>query len=298
MGEFMDRTMTSMSVDQDLKKIVAPTRIPPTQTLPQMPVSYCSRTCQSESCEQCFNADQWWSHFKESTNEIVYLSNVHKCHKGCITKSHPTCKSRFPREIYAHTTVDSDTGALNLKKGEAWLNYFTPTVTYILRCNTDVTSLQSGTAIKAVIAYVTDYITKSPLKTHVMFDAVKTVFNRQAEALNNVEQSKFDHTQSVITKIVNALTSQSEIGSPMAAMYLLKHPDHYTSLKFERFYWKLYVYEVCDAFKNSDELEEINHNSNIDTSNTSESKMAIGKNIHGIVGFSPIHDYIYCPIKY
>ena len=55
-------------------------------------------------------------------------------------------------------------------------------------------------------------------------------------------------TRMVVTKIVNSLTSQSEIGSPMAAMYLLNHPDHYTDHKFERFYWKRYVNEVRSAF--------------------------------------------------
>ncbi|KAI0346342.1 hypothetical protein BDW22DRAFT_1300189, partial [Trametopsis cervina] len=67
-----------------------------------------------------------------------------------------------------------------------------------------------------------------------------------------------------ITKVVNMLTAQSEIGSPMASMYLLKHPDHYTDHLFRRFYWKGYINE----------------------------------NIRGIVGFSPLADYMYRPDKY
>ena len=50
--------------------------------------------------------------------------------------------------------VDPKTGALNIKKGERWINTFTPIVTFLLRCNTDVTSLLSGTAIKAIVAYI------------------------------------------------------------------------------------------------------------------------------------------------
>ena len=61
-------------------------------------------------------------------------------------------------------------GSICMKKIEAWLNTFTPLVMYALRCNTDVTSLSSGTAIKAVVLYVSDYITKSTLKTHTIFD--------------------------------------------------------------------------------------------------------------------------------
>ncbi|KDR72372.1 hypothetical protein GALMADRAFT_47578, partial [Galerina marginata CBS 339.88] len=35
-----------------------------------------------------------------------------------------------------------------------------------------------------------------------------------------------------------------EIGSPMAAMYLLGHDDYYTSHKFVPFYWRSYVRHV------------------------------------------------------
>jgi hypothetical protein len=57
-----------------------------------------------------------------------------------------------------------ETGALNIKKDEATL---TPVITYLLRCNTGVTILMSGTAIKAIVAYISDYITKPGLRTSV-----------------------------------------------------------------------------------------------------------------------------------
>ena len=137
-----------------------------------------------------------------------------------------------------------------MKKGEAWLNTFTPAVSYLLRCNHDVTSLLSGTAIKSVIAYVADYITKTPLKTHVMFQAVQQVFERNTELIGSVKTKK-DKARSLITKIVNALTAASEIGEPMASMYLLKHRDHYTSHQFRACYWRGYVYEVMQAWTDS-----------------------------------------------
>jgi len=79
------------------------------------------------------------------------------------------------------TAINPETGSLNIKKGEAWLNTFTDILTYLMRCKTDVTSLLSGTAIKSTVAYVTDYITKTPLKTHTMFEAIKTIFSRNSE---------------------------------------------------------------------------------------------------------------------
>ncbi|KAI9069011.1 hypothetical protein FKP32DRAFT_1608603 [Trametes sanguinea] len=142
-----------------------------------------------------------------------------------------------------------------MKKGEAWINTVTPTLTYLMRCNTDVTSLLSGTAIKSVIAYVADYITKTPLKTHVMFQSIREVFERNTELLGSHKASK-EKARSLITKTVNALTACSEIGGPMAAMYLLKHPDHYKSHKFRTCFWKGYVYEVMRAWEDSDKIAE------------------------------------------
>ena len=45
----------------------------------------------------------------------------------------------------------------------------------------------------------------------------------------------------MLTKTVNALTSKMEIGGPMASLYLLNNPDHYTSHNFVTVYWKNYV---------------------------------------------------------
>ncbi|KDR75357.1 hypothetical protein GALMADRAFT_45270, partial [Galerina marginata CBS 339.88] len=55
-----------------------------------------------------------------------------------------------------------------------------------------------------------------------------------------------------LTKIVNALTVKMEVGAPMASMYLLGNPDHYTSHRFVPFYWKnynkLYPSRVVDDY--------------------------------------------------
>jgi hypothetical protein len=59
----------------------------------------------------------------------------------------------------------------------------------------------------------------------------------------------------LITKIVNSLTAKVEIGGPMASLYLLKNPDHYTSHKFVPIYWKIYVNEVLKAWKSPNDME-------------------------------------------
>src|ERR1700723_3287519 len=50
-----------------------------------------------------------------------------------------------------------------------------------------------------------------------------------------------------MTKIVNSLSAKMEIGSPMACMYLLGNPDHYTNKKFALFFWQGYLQEVVNG---------------------------------------------------
>jgi hypothetical protein len=134
-------------------------------------------------------------------------------------------------------------GSLDVQKGEPWMNTVSPVITYLLRCNTDVTSLLSGTAIKAVIAYISDYITKPTLKTYVVFDTIVSVFEKNSDIING-SMDRRETAHHLLTQIVNSLTAKMEIGAPMAAMYLLGNPDHYTDHKFHTFYWRSYVFEA------------------------------------------------------
>ena len=135
-----------------------------------------------------------------------------------------------------------------MKKLEPWLNTFSPLVTYILRCNTDVTSLSSGMAIKGFVLYVSDYITKSTLKTHTIFDSIKSVFQKNSEMIGGTLPSK-EQAQRFMTKIANLLSAKAEIGAPMICMYLLGNPDHYKSHEFIPFYWLPFVMEARKAFE-------------------------------------------------
>ena len=49
-----------------------------------------------------------------------------------------------------------------------------------------------------------------------------------------------------------------EIGSPMASMYLLKNPDHYTSHKFIPFWWKSFINNIAKS-EMSDEISSEYH---------------------------------------
>ncbi|KAF9521862.1 hypothetical protein CPB83DRAFT_742959, partial [Crepidotus variabilis] len=135
------------------------------------------------------------------TDDILARSNHHSCHftvtdksgvpiqKGCLNQD-GNCKARFARETFEETMVDPLTGALRMKKGEPWMNTFTRPVSYWMHCNTDSSSLLSGTAVKAVIKYTTKYITKAGLTTYSIFDSVKQVLSKNSELLGGTTDCK------------------------------------------------------------------------------------------------------------
>ena len=267
----------------------------PTETLPQSPPPLCKlKHNQDEGCDECDELVHWWKYFDNVVDDLVSKSNIHNCERGtnkdgsvskkyasCKDNKYGKCKARFPRPTFECTEVDPATGALSIKKHEAWINFFTPVLTYLTCCNIDVTCLWSGTALKAVIIYVTDYITKTGLKTHVVFDAIQSVFDKHHQIIAS-SLSEQEKARKLINKIVNALSTKIEMGAPIVCMYLLGNPDRYTNHTFIPFYWHSFIYEAQKAWEPVD-------------SSTQTDKVTIVRTEKQIVGLSPVYDYIYRP---
>jgi hypothetical protein len=279
----------------------------PTHTMPIPPPPLCkNKGC--NKCLRCTNLKVWQGKFHATTDDLLSRSNHHRCRrpeidgedstkvkrKGCLN-AQGQCKARFPREIIEETMVDPLSGALKIKKGEMWLNTFTPELTYLLRCNTDTTSLMSGTAIKAVVKYITEYVTKTGLNSYTAFDAVRQVFNRNSEMIGGNADRQITARQ-LMTKMVNALTARMEIGSPMASLYLLGNPDHYTSHKFTLFYWKNFVREARNPWITTTENDTME--SAVLNEREMPEKLVLQKYEGTYVGLSNVYDYIYRPTAY
>jgi Helitron helicase-like domain at N-terminus/PIF1-like helicase len=270
----------------------------PTQTMPSPPSINCSCPLKDSPdvniCRRCEGCDTWWGAFRSTVDDLLLRSNVHTCRqgrrprtgkttnehkgvntvKGCLNKD-GICMARFPRDIVEETFVDHSDGHILMKKRERMLNTFSYVLTYLLRCNTDVTSLLSGTSIKAVISYVTDYITKPTLKTHQIFSSAYDVYEKNSEMIGGDKNTE-ETARKLLLKIVNSLTAKMEIGSPMACLYLLDNPDHYTSHEFAVCWWRNYVSEIMreglpdENVSNSDESTNCK-NENCDNENCDNS---------------------------
>ncbi|KAF5381447.1 hypothetical protein D9757_009020 [Collybiopsis confluens] len=226
----------------------------------------------------------WWRKHGEGvggSSELVQgqLSASKRSHSaGFISE-----KASGFQGLHPGSKVDSATGHVTLKKLEPWINDILPAITYLIRANTDLTCLLSGTAIKAVIAYVAEYMTKSGLKLHAIFDAIKTIFDTNTEVVNGPASTK-DKGRTLLTKIVNLISTKLELGSPMISLYLLQNPDHYTSHIFVPFYWRTFVTEARRYWSPDND--------------TSTDKVLIVKKGNRYVAIASTHDYTFRPIEH
>ena len=189
------------------------------------------------------------------------------------------CKAHFPQPLVPESIID-ETGAVTMKKSEPWINTFTPIITYLLRCKTDVTSLASGTNIKGVIMYVSNYIVKSTLNIHVIFDSIRSVFQKNREIIKGSLPTK-EKAHHFMTKVTSLLSAKAKINAPMISMYLLGNPDHYTDHMFILFYWQPYIQEAQCEFGSGNLA--------------GPQRVAIIKKRGRIMGLSQVHGYIHCP---
>lgn len=198
----------------------------------------------------------WKRQFDRETDRTVFCSNVHKHNNHCRTGVDDECKSRFPRTYELCTRVEEGTGALILKQIEIMLNVHCRLLAYLMRCNHDVTPLISGTQVRAIMVYITEYITKTPLRTHNIFEAVKGVFDRRALFLDSTDNDG-DVARKLLTRVVNALIAKQQIGGPLACHFLQGFPDHYTDTQFKVMHWKSFVAHVNRSWQAISGLESI-----------------------------------------
>ncbi|KAJ7077793.1 hypothetical protein C8R44DRAFT_654932, partial [Mycena epipterygia] len=153
---------------------------PPTQLFAKPPPVICPTYPCDGLCKNCAVYREWTESYELDVDDLLVRSNIHthflRERKGCLTRL-GICRARFPREVVASSKVAED-GHVDVKHVEPMMNTVNPILTFLNRCNTDVTSLLSGTAVKAVVSYVSDYVSKLSLKSYQMFASVYDVFEK------------------------------------------------------------------------------------------------------------------------
>ena len=184
-------------------------------------------------------------------SEQAKKENLHFLVKNCQSHRHThTCYKYWKRppepkecrfDLGEHRTqkctyFDEKTGDLHLRCVNGLVNNFNETIIKFIRCNMDINFIGSGPSTKAVIYYITDYITKSQLQSHVAFAALELAVHKLNQA-NTEDDLSTVRAKKLLQKCAYAMISHQELSAQQVAMYLMEYEDHFTSHEYKNIYW-------------------------------------------------------------
>ena len=159
------------------------------------------------------------------------------CYKYYKVGEERTCRFDLKEDNFrAESSVDPETGQINLRCLDGLVNNFNATILEAVRCNMDIQFIGSGESAKAMIYYITDYITKSQLKSHVAYAALQAAV-KKCEDMDDSDGDFTVRSKRLLQKCAYALVSHQELSAQQVASYLMDYEDHFTSHKFNCLYW-------------------------------------------------------------
>jgi hypothetical protein len=117
----------------------------------------------------------------------------------------------------------------------------------LIRCNMDIQFLGSGPSTKAIIYYITDYITKAQLKTHVAYAALALAVQK-LEQIDKQDDLPTITAKKLLQKCAFSMVARQELSGQQVASYLMDLEDHFSSHAFEPLYWTNFERIVNTAF--------------------------------------------------
>ncbi|KAG2135283.1 hypothetical protein DEU56DRAFT_871714 [Suillus clintonianus] len=191
------------------------------------------------------------SDHKTSDNSLSRQKDLHNVVKACqIHKHNATCFKYWkgppaPRECRFDLSEDhfcpasyfnTESGEICLKCLDGMVNNFNKTMMEAVRCNMDIKFIGSGASAKAILYYITDYITKSQLKAHVAYAALDLA-QRKLSEYDPADDELVQRAKELIRKSAHAMISHQELSAQQVSAYLMDQGDHYTSHEFQNLFW-------------------------------------------------------------
>lgn len=147
------------------------------------------------------------------------------------------CRMRMDGVTREVTTLDPDTSSILLRRLHPRVASYNDLVLFLMRCNTDIKFIGSGEAAKALVYYVTDYITKAALPTHLGLAALSFAIRKANKKFPEMFSESIDaNCRSALTMTVNSMLARQEISHQHVMAYLIGGGDHYASDTFRILY--------------------------------------------------------------
>ncbi|CAF1484221.1 unnamed protein product, partial [Adineta steineri] len=209
----------------------------------------------------------FWSQFCADVIQLVESGNVHihsdTCYKYCKDMAKKTCRLIMPRKLISVSSIDPETGHISMRRSHPWINNFNEYIISACRSNMDIKFIWTGSDAKALVYYITDYITKTSLSFHDTFSLIqKSITSFRNVADQTETESAIERSRKLVLRCYSTLASQQELSGVQVASYLMNWGDHYTTHKFQGLYLiqtEIFLQTELNELRIKQNLEHASH---------------------------------------
>ncbi|KAF8122488.1 hypothetical protein EV363DRAFT_1182651 [Boletus edulis] len=201
--------------------------------------------CRMEHPPQVASLDResFAAEFQLFVHRLAIRCNWHVHNDTCYKHLRPgeprsdgNCRMRINGDTRAHTALDDETMSIQLRRLHPWINNYNDVLLFLLQSNMDIKYVGSGPAAKALVYYITDYITKSDIKIHAGIHTLQAAMKSHTEKFKSDDIStQAFRDRNLVTKCVNSLMGRQEVSHQQVMSYLVGGGDVYTSHEFRPF---------------------------------------------------------------
>ena len=206
--------------------------------------------------------------FRSDMLKQVIFTNSDTCYKYWKPNQDDkeVCRMRMPRKLVSVSTIDPTTGNICMRRSYAWINNFNEYLITACRCNMDIRFIWTGNDAKALVYYITDYVTEMSLSFYDTFLLVQKSIASIKNSTHEVDkESAIEKLRKLVLRCYNTLASPKELSGVQVASYLMNREDHYTTHNFQG----LFLIQT-EKFLQT-QLNEIHNQQNLTTESCSKS---------------------------
>jgi hypothetical protein len=230
--------------------------------------------------------------YLEQVKCLLIEYNWHEHRETCWKHLRPgeprddqNCRMRINGTKNPTTYIDNESGSIMLRRLHPCISNYNELLTFLLHSNTDMRYIGSGEAAKALVYYVTDYITKSELPVHAGLAAVQAAMEKMENQYKDTDVSTEKQSRSVLIKCLNAIMAHTELSHQQVMSYLVGGGDVYRSHDFKTVIW-------------GDVEHYLNLRARADVNLSSEEMLHLDLNPDQKISASnDVRDYAYCDHK-
>ncbi|KAF8073350.1 hypothetical protein FPV67DRAFT_1410129, partial [Lyophyllum atratum] len=161
------------------------------------------------------------------------------CFKYCKDDRPEDRDCRFdldPSNVRADSSFDRESGDINLRKVNGMINNYNDLILDSMACNMDIKFIGSGASAKAIIHYITDYISKPKMQCHASYVVLERA-SRMMNKYSTDDDVSVVRAKKLLQRCAYEMIACQELSAQQVASFVMDYEDHFTSHDYNSLYW-------------------------------------------------------------